>query len=63
MKRIILDAPDTVSFIGITYLYRDPYSLEQMVGMSMITNTDNRNVIEGKEPYILNPKDSGEDDD
>lgn len=64
MKRIMLDAPDMVDFIGVTYVYRDTETFQLMVGMSTITYSENRNVIEGKEPYILgHKKDEEEEND
>ena len=63
MKRVMLDVPDLTSFIAITYVYEDEVTWNQMAGVSVITRTDNPDVMSGKEAYIVHQPDRRADDD
>ena len=63
MKRVMLDVPDMICVISVTYIYRDEKTFDKMVGTAIITNNDNPSVLSGKEAYILCSSDRKEQKD
>lgn len=57
MKRVTFGIPDLTSVIAITYIFNDEKTYDQMVGSTIVTNTDHPSVMKGEEMYIVRPAD------
>lgn len=61
MKRVMLDVPDMTTLITITFIYNDEKTYDLMAGTTVITNSDNPDVMNGKKSYIVRASDRRSD--